>query len=56
MRRQDGQARALFRLSTMPIFACLKNADVIPVDGQVGGTEEAQFCKDLLMAPKPWAG
>jgi hypothetical protein len=56
MRRQDGQARALFRLLTMPILAALKNADVIPVEGQEGGTEEAQFCKDLLMAPPPMGG
>ena len=56
MRRQDGQARALFRLLTMPILAALKNADVIPVDGQEGGTEEAQFCKDLLFASPPMGG
>jgi len=56
MRRQDGQARALFRLLTMPILACLKNADVIPVDGQVGGKEEAQFCKDLLFASPAMGG
>ena len=56
MRRQDGQARALFRLLTMPLLAALKNADVIPVDGQEGGTEEAQFCKDLLFAPPAMGG
>jgi hypothetical protein len=56
MRRQDGQARALFRLLTMPILAALKNADVIPVGGQEGGTEEAQFAKDLLLAPPPMGG
>jgi hypothetical protein len=56
MRRQDGQARALFRLLTMPILAALKNADVIPVEGQEGGTEEAQFAKDLLLAPPPMGG
>ena len=56
MRRQDGQARALFRLLTMPILTALKNADVIPVDGQEGGTKEAEFCKDLLMAPPASGG
>ncbi len=56
MRRQDGQARALFRLLTMPILAALKNADVIPIEGQEGGTQEAQFCKDLLFASAPMGG
>jgi hypothetical protein len=56
MRRQDGQARALFRLLTMPILAALKNADVIPVEGQEGGTEEAQHCKDLMFAPPAMGG
>src|SRR6516162_9819769 len=51
MRRRDGQARALFRLLTKPLLASLKNADVVPVDGQVGGVEEARFCKDLLFLP-----
>lgn len=55
MRRQDGQARALYRLLTKPILAALKNADVIPADGQTGGKAEAQFCKDLLFCP-PSAG
>lgn len=56
MRRQDGQARALFRLLTMPILAALKNADVVQPDGMEGGEEEAQFCKDLLMAAPPMGG
>jgi hypothetical protein len=51
MRRQDGQARALYRLLTMPVLACLQGADVIPVDGQEGGTDEAQFAKDLFFQP-----
>lgn len=55
MRRRDGQARALYRLLTKPILASLKHADVIPVDGQVGGKEEAEFCKNLLFLP-PAAG
>lgn len=56
MRRRDGQARALYRLLTKPILASMKNADVVPIDGVVGGTEEAQFCKDLLFAPKQMGG
>ena len=56
MRRQDGQARALYRLLTMPLLAALKNCDVIPVDGQLGGQEEAQFCKDLLLLPASSGG
>jgi hypothetical protein len=51
MRRRDGQARALFRLLTKPLLASLKNADVVPVDGMVGGVDEAKFCKDLLFLP-----
>ena len=56
MRRQDGQARGLYRLLTKPILAALKNADVIPPDGQSGGKKEAQYCKDLLFAPKAMGG
>ena len=56
MRRRDGQARALYRLLTKPLLAAMKNADVVPVDGTEGGLEEAQFCKDLLMAPKSMGG
>jgi hypothetical protein len=55
MRRQDGQARALYRLLTMPVLAALKDASVIPIDGQDGGEEEAQFCHDMLFLP-PSAG
>lgn len=55
MRRRDGQARALYRLLSKPILASLKHSDVIPRDGETGGTEEAKFCKDLLFLP-PSAG
>lgn len=55
MRRRDGQARALFRLLTKPILASLKHSDVIPVDGEEGGTKEAEYCKNLLFLP-PQAG
>jgi hypothetical protein len=56
MRRRDGQARALYRLLTKPLLAALKDATVQPIDGVVGGLEEAQFCKDLLFAPPPMGG
>lgn len=56
MRRMDGQARALYRLLTMPILVALKNADVIPVDGQVGGKSEAQFIQDMLFQPPSMGG
>ena len=56
MRRRDGQARALYRLLTKPLLAAMKNADVVPADGQEGGVEEAQFCKDLLFAPRSQGG
>jgi Protein of unknown function (DUF935) len=56
MRRRDGQARALYRLLTKPLLSAMKNADVVPIDGTAGGTEEAQFCKDLLFAPKSQGG
>lgn len=55
MRRQDGQARALYRLLTKPILAALKNAKVTPVDGQKGGQAEAQYVTDMLFGP-PSAG
>ena len=55
MRRQDGQAGHCSG-SDHADSRCLKNADVVPVDGQEGGTEEAQFCKDLLFAPPPMGG
>lgn len=56
MRRMDGQARALYRLLTMPLLVALKAADVIPIDGQEGGTKEAQFAKDLLFQPPSMGG
>lgn len=55
MRRTDGHARALYRLLTLPIRACLKTATVTPIDGVEGGTEEAQFIDMMLNLP-PAAG
>lgn len=47
MLRQDGQARALYRLVTYPILAALKNATIVPPDQyEPGGglkSEEAGF-------------
>jgi len=56
MRRRDGQARALYRLLTKPLLSAMKNADVVPADGIEGGVDEAQFCKDLLFAPRAQGG
>jgi hypothetical protein len=56
MRRRDGQARALYRLLTKPLLAAIKDCDVLPYEGETGGLEEAQFCKDLLLAPPSMGG
>lgn len=48
MRRQDGQARALYRLLTMPVRAAAKRASWVPADG---GDKEAQFMTDLFTLP-----
>jgi hypothetical protein len=56
MRRMDGQARALYRLMTMPALAALKNCSVIPPDGQTGGTKESQFIKDMFFLPPAGGG
>lgn len=52
MRKTDGQARALFRLMTLPILAGLKGISVLPYDGKKGGEDEAKFVLDMLtLAP-----
>lgn len=56
MRRRDGQARALYRLLSMPVMASLRHAEVIPRKGEVGGEKEAKFCKDLLTLPASAGG
>jgi hypothetical protein len=48
MRKQDGQARALFRLLTMPARAAAKKATWIPADG---GDKEAEFITQLYTLP-----
>lgn len=55
MRRQDGQARGLYRLMTMPILAALKEAKIIPIEDEDGGEEEAKFCHQMMFLP-PSAG
>jgi hypothetical protein len=55
MRRQDGQARALYRLMTLPIRAALQTATFVPADNVEGGEEEAEFIQQLFTLP-PSAG
>lgn len=55
MRRTDGQARALYRLITLPIRAALQNATFVPADNVEGGEEEAEFIDQLFNLP-PNAG
>lgn len=53
MRKQDGQARALFRLLTMPARAAAKRMSFIPADG---GDKEAAFAKQLYTLPSVSGG
>jgi hypothetical protein len=55
MRRQDGQARALYRLITLPIRAALQTATFVPAENVEGGEEEAEFIQQLFTLP-PNAG
>lgn len=52
MRRMDGQARALFRLLTLPIRAALSTATFVPADG---GEKEAEFI-DMVFHTSPAQG
>lgn len=45
MRRMDGQARALYRLLTLPIRAALTSATFVPAED---GDEEAEFIKQVF--------
>lgn len=56
MRRTDGHARALYRLLTLPIRACLKTATIVPIDGVDGGTDEAAFINLMLNLPPAGGG
>lgn len=55
MRRTDGQARALYRLITLPIRAALQTATFVPAQIEEGGEEEAEFIEQLFTLP-PNAG
>lgn len=55
MRRTDGQARALYRLLTLPIRAALQTATFVPAQVQEGGEAEADFIEQLFTLP-PNAG
>jgi hypothetical protein len=56
MRRTDGQARALYRLITLPIRAALKTATFVPEEGADGGDEEAAFIQDMFTLPVTGGG
>lgn len=56
MRRTDGQARALYRLITLPIRAALTTATFIPPAGVEGGSEEATFAENLFTLPESGGG
>jgi hypothetical protein len=51
MRENDGQARALYRLITLPILSALKGFSVIPFEGKEGGKDEADFIHKVLSLP-----
>ncbi len=55
MRQTDGQARALYRLITLPIRAALQAATFVPAQGSEGGEDEAEFIEQLFKLP-PNAG
>ncbi len=55
MRRTDGQARALYRLITLPVRAALKSATFLPESQVEGGEDEAAFVEQMLTLP-PSAG
>ncbi len=51
MRKTDGQARALYRLITLPIRAALKTATFVPESQVDGGEEEAEFIEQMFTLP-----
>lgn len=56
MRRTDGQARALYRLITLPIRAALKTATFVPEEGVDGGEDEALFVQQMFQLPPTGGG
>lgn len=53
MRRMDGQARALYRLLTLPIRSALSTATFVPAED---GEEEADFISAVLRTPPESGG
>lgn len=53
MRRLDGQARALYRLLTLPIRAALSKSTFVPADG---GEKEAEFIEQVFTLPPEQGG
>jgi hypothetical protein len=51
MRQTDGQARALYRLITLPIRAALQTATFVPAGNIEGGEDEAAFIDQLFNLP-----
>jgi hypothetical protein len=56
MRRTDGQARALYRLLTLPIRAALKTATFVPESNVDGGDDEAKFIEQMFTLPESAGG
>ncbi len=56
MRKTDGQARALYRLITLPIRAALKTATFVPENHVDGGEEEAAFIEQMFTLPSNAGG
>lgn len=53
MRRMDGQARALYRLMTLPILSALTKATYVPAEG---GEKEAEFIEQVFTTPPESGG
>lgn len=53
MRRMDGQARALYRLLTLPLRAALNNSEFVAEDD---GEAEAEYIKNVFTAPPNQGG
>ncbi len=56
MRETDGQARALYRLITLPIRAALRTATYMPESQVDGGDDEATFIEQMLTLPASAGG
>lgn len=56
MRKSDGQARALYRLITLPIRAALRTATFMPEENVEGGEEEAAFIQQMFTLPASAGG